>query len=291
MPAWAASDAFPFGTLLSLLTGRPSDAEVLETAAAMAPVGARWQAILPVPMPERVACQWGEAPDHALAVDHAVRREDATTHLATMRRKVQGMVANAGCDVGESPARTLPDSLLGVARRARLVVMAAPCVVPPEAPSTASWFSRILMQSGRPSLVLPPGARLRAAPSRALVCWSAAPQATRALHDAMHALPPQCHFHLVSVVGSSGARADAVSAASLAPAAVHVRRHGRDADVELVDSQGGPPEETLLRIATEIAADIIVMGAYGHPRYVEFVFGGTTQALLQRSRTALFMAH
>lgn len=36
---------------------------------------------------------------------------------------------------------------------------------------------------------------------------------------------------------------------------------------------------------------MIVMGAYGHSRATEFVFGGTTRDLLQHSSFPLFLSH
>lgn len=287
----AGNGTFPFGSTLAVLSGFPSDSSVLEAAAAIVLAGVTWRAILPVSLPARAKCRWGESPEHALAVDYAVRREDAAIYLAMMRRTLARMAVNQPCEVGEALERDLAPMLLAMARRANLLVMATPGGRPADMPAGAHWFARLLMQSGRPVLVLPPSARLHAAPSRALVCYRATPQATRALHEAIHTLPGACSVHLVSVLGSSGSRADASNAASLAAAADHVRRHGRHATFEIVDSQGGPPEDAVLQKAREVAADVIVMGAYGHARYAELVFGGTTQALLWRSGTALFMAH
>jgi nucleotide-binding universal stress UspA family protein len=40
-----------------------------------------------------------------------------------------------------------------------------------------------------------------------------------------------------------------------------------------------------------IGADLLVLGAYGHPRLLEFVLGGTTEALLERAAVAILMSH
>jgi len=43
--------------------------------------------------------------------------------------------------------------------------------------------------------------------------------------------------------------------------------------------------------ATEVGADLIVTGAYGHSRMREAVFGGTTRTLLEQTKQPLLLAH
>jgi nucleotide-binding universal stress UspA family protein len=47
----------------------------------------------------------------------------------------------------------------------------------------------------------------------------------------------------------------------------------------------------LLRHATDVAADLIVMGAYGHSRFREAILGGATRNMLEQSSITVFMAH
>ena len=49
--------------------------------------------------------------------------------------------------------------------------------------------------------------------------------------------------------------------------------------------------DMLMRHAGDNSADLIVMGAYGHSRFRETVFGGTTRRMLTETRTPLLMAH
>ncbi|HML12814.1 MAG TPA: universal stress protein, partial [Xanthobacteraceae bacterium] len=43
--------------------------------------------------------------------------------------------------------------------------------------------------------------------------------------------------------------------------------------------------------ASDCAADLIVMGAYGHSRLREFVLGGTTRAILASMTAPVMMSH
>jgi len=47
----------------------------------------------------------------------------------------------------------------------------------------------------------------------------------------------------------------------------------------------------LLMHAAQLHVDLLVMGAYGHPRLLEFWLGGTTQDLLTRATLPVLMSH
>jgi nucleotide-binding universal stress UspA family protein len=46
-----------------------------------------------------------------------------------------------------------------------------------------------------------------------------------------------------------------------------------------------------LSTARDVGADILVAGAFGHPRLQEFIFGGTTRSLLNTDGPSLFLSH
>ena len=46
-----------------------------------------------------------------------------------------------------------------------------------------------------------------------------------------------------------------------------------------------------MRHATDINADLIVMGAYGHSRFREAILGGATRYMLEQAKLPVFMAH
>ena len=49
--------------------------------------------------------------------------------------------------------------------------------------------------------------------------------------------------------------------------------------------------DILLVTAKSVGADLLVMGAYGHSRVREFIFGGVTRQILQTADMPVFMAH
>jgi nucleotide-binding universal stress UspA family protein len=49
--------------------------------------------------------------------------------------------------------------------------------------------------------------------------------------------------------------------------------------------------DALLSQLTNIGADMLVMGAYGHARWQELVMGGATRAILKSMTVPVLMSH
>ena len=55
---------------------------------------------------------------------------------------------------------------------------------------------------------------------------------------------------------------------------------------------GGEPGPLLLSAVKEVGAQLLVAGAFGHPRFQQFIFGGTTRHLMQADGgPSLFLSH
>ncbi len=77
----------------------------------------------------------------------------------------------------------------------------------------------------------------------------------------------------------------------LTDAADYLARHGIEAVVEPVPSGGKTVEEKLVAASQGFAADLLVMGAYGHSRWREALFGGVTHYVLAESKVPVLLAH
>ncbi|ACB94610.1 universal stress protein [Beijerinckia indica] len=71
----------------------------------------------------------------------------------------------------------------------------------------------------------------------------------------------------------------------------HLGRHGISAELMEVSSGGKHVPDVLLTYIADLQVDLLIMGAYGHPRLFEFMFGGTTQSLLDRITIPVLMSH
>lgn len=140
---------------------------------------------------------------------------------------------------------------------------------------------RLVTATGVPVLVLPPDAP-RDFGEVVLVAWKSSPEAARAAHDA---LPVLCAAKRV-VLCAVGEGA----AAGLDEAAAMLRRHEVTVHPERVDGTDGRAGEILLAQAAAHGADLLAMGAYGHARVRELIFGGATWHALREARLPVFFS-
>jgi nucleotide-binding universal stress UspA family protein len=117
---------------------------------------------------------------------------------------------------------------------------------------------------------------------KALVCWDGGAQAARALAES---LPLLAQARSVEVI-RFGAEAQPVEPDILR----HLSRHGITAQLRAFPA-AKDRGAAILAYANENGADFLVMGAYGHWRLREFIFGGTTRTILAGMKTPVFMAH
>jgi len=72
--------------------------------------------------------------------------------------------------------------------------------------------------------------------------------------------------------------------------ALYLARHGIKVEVTAADA-GQDDGQALLAFASSRGADLLVMGAYGHSRFREFLLGGMTRTALSASPIPLWMCH
>jgi nucleotide-binding universal stress UspA family protein len=73
--------------------------------------------------------------------------------------------------------------------------------------------------------------------------------------------------------------------------ALHLARHGVRANGERTPAAGIGVGDALLSRANDLDADLLVMGAYGHPRVRELLLGGATRTVLASMTLPVLMAH
>ncbi len=142
---------------------------------------------------------------------------------------------------------------------------------------------------GRPVLVVPYAGRFEACGRRVLVAWNASRAATRAVNDAMPLLAGAETVTVLCVDPDEDRRAHGdVPGADVA---VHLARHGVKARVESTASGGIGVGNAVLSRASDIGADLLVMGAYGHTRVRELLLGGATRTILESMTVPVLLSH
>ena len=150
-------------------------------------------------------------------------------------------------------------------------------------------FADLLMDTGRPVLVVPVGFSWPQRLQRAIVAWRPGPEASRALHDALPLLQLAGEVELVMVEPKVGDTGHAQLPG--ADIAEHLARHGLSVNVTSIPREGQNTGEAILRFARETGAQLIVAGGFGHSRAREMVFGGVTRNLFQHSTVPVLFSH
>ncbi len=146
----------------------------------------------------------------------------------------------------------------------------------------------VLFSSGKPLLLVPEGSRPTLKPKRVMVAWDSRIEASRALREARQLLVAADDVRLVLVDPLAGEFHQGVEPG--ADAAVYLARHGVRVTVDRLPSEGRPVSEILRRHAVDSAADLLVMGAYGHSRLRERILGGVTRSMLEEPPLPILMA-
>lgn len=162
----------------------------------------------------------------------------------------------------------------------------------PEEPAAINYtFSeQLLFVTGRPVLFVPPVAALSTLGRHIAVAWNSSRPATRSLNDALP-LIERADKTTVVMVNPSGF-IDAHRAPPGERIVEHLRHHGAVVEaVRMEEVSSGSIADALQTKAHALGADLIVAGAFGHPRLWEKLLGGVTRDLMARMTLPILMSH
>jgi nucleotide-binding universal stress UspA family protein len=153
-----------------------------------------------------------------------------------------------------------------------------------------SFSEQLLFVAGRPVLFIPTVGSFSTLGRHIVVAWNSSRPAARAVNDALPLIE----------------RADRTTVLAVNPAEFigrhnappiewlvkHLRRHGAHADVvQLENIPAGSIGDALQVEARALGADLVVAGAFGHPKVWEKLLGGVTHDLLSRMTLPILMSH
>ncbi|MGZ5872833.1 MAG: universal stress protein [Bradyrhizobium sp.] len=173
-----------------------------------------------------------------------------------------------------------PDLLVEYARLRDLTIMAE---------SDDRWYAEaVIFGSGKPTLILPQRPRPRPFElGTVAVAWDFSRAAARAVSDALPFLEEAKKVRVISVLNEK-ALDRKHSAEELSK---NLSRHGIDVVLDRVDAKGMSIGQVLEVYVVSHAADLLVMGAYGHSRLRELMLGGATKSLLSKPPLPILFSH
>ncbi|KLN53200.1 universal stress protein [Variovorax paradoxus] len=146
------------------------------------------------------------------------------------------------------------------------------------------FLPSLLVQSGRPALVLPYAGPIGPVGRTVLVAWKETREAARAVTAALPWLCTASRVHAVAY----GEDAQG----SLQSLQNYLRVQGvRNLELHPGGSDDEDAGNKLLSFSADLGADLLVMGCYGHSRAREWVLGGATQSILQSMTLPVLMSH
>jgi nucleotide-binding universal stress UspA family protein len=241
-----------------------------------------------------VACEVHvEVPGHFLSGSIANVPGIIAGETEKSRRSAQDMLAalDAAADKAGVPHEThlekcvtydVPDVLVEYARLRDLTIVPVP-------ESYDQWYAEALIfGSGRPTLVLPEAPRPRPfALGTVAVAWDFSRTAARAVSDAMPLLEKARKVRVVTVTNEK--KLDTKHSAE--ELAKNLARHGIDVVLDKVDANDRGIGEVLEAYSASHQVDVLVMGAYGHARWRQFILGGATKSLLSKPPLPILFSH
>ncbi len=186
------------------------------------------------------------------------------------------------------PAGKAASQLAFFARHADLIFIGQP---DPDSTGHAfqeSLLDMVLHSSGRPVYVVPYIGRLEHRASRAVIAWDGRKKAVRAVNDAIPMLKVRDKVDVLVV--NPKKRDDDFGGQQGENLADHLKRHGVNAEVVRITHPEIGVDTVILNYVSDVGADLLVMGAFGHSRLREKTFGGVTVSILQQMTVPVLMS-
>ena len=153
-----------------------------------------------------------------------------------------------------------------------------------------SFSEQLLFVTGRPVLFVPADESFRTLGRHIVVAWNSSRPAARSLNDALPLIEraDRATVLMINPSGFIGGHEGPPGERMLE----HLKRHG--ASVDALRIEGVPHGAIADRLQSEaqaLGADLIVAGAFGHPRLWEKMLGGVTNDLIGHTKLPIFMSH
>ena len=154
-------------------------------------------------------------------------------------------------------------------------------------PLLGGFAQAAVIESGRPVLVVPFIGAAEPVQGKVIVAWNGTRQAARAANDALPLMKLAREVEVLSILPEDDEQAPFPGA----ELCLHLARHGIAAQARVLTGGDVGAPDLLLSHASDVDANLIVMGAYGHSRLRELVLGGMTRHMLRHMTVPLLMSH
>lgn len=227
-------------------------------------------AVAPVPVDFMITAR-NEALKFAKEADAAFTAAVAEHGITTDSRSVE-IISAGGLD-----------EVVHELRLADLAIVAEDDPDHPE-PVREALIEAILFHAGAPLMIVPRKNEAAFDGSRVIIAWDGTITASRAVRAALPFITAAKAVDIVIVDDGkelpTGQRLTG-----------YLKRHGVEAVTHTLPNPHKDVAAVLRQQAAETGAGLIVMGAYGHSRLLEWILGGATRGMLRKQSVPILMAH
>jgi len=230
-----------------------------------------------------------DADGELLLPDAVVDPDRLAAEMETMEAEFQGALRARARTLEFRTARPSVDLAEAISRQARSADLIVTCPARGDRhdASRALNTGALVMQAGRPVLLVPPSATTLV-PNRIMIGWKDTRETRRAVADAVPFLQRATEVRVVEIV-AEGHMDSAWQ--HLDDLLKWLKSHGVSARAALIPSSGLDDASQLHAAAEREACDVIVAGVYGHRRFREWMMGGVTRDLLLSPKQCSLVSH
>jgi nucleotide-binding universal stress UspA family protein len=176
---------------------------------------------------------------------------------------------------------TTSDALINAGRLADILIMSLDEAGVPGPART--WVSDVVTGSRTPVLAIPSSCKQMTF-DRAMIAYDGGFEAANAVRASLPMLMAATQVRITEVETLP-------EEFPVTDVATYLSRHGINAEIAVTAKGDQSVEERLLAEATAWKPDFLVMGAYGHGRWRETLFGGVTRFMLGELGIPVLLAH
>lgn len=217
-------------------------------------------------------------------------QEHLEERMAAGKAKFDKIVSRAGLTADSRAvhcaATMVADTIALHGRYADLIVLGQPDSDDHDEMQVAD-AEDVVMGAGRPCLVVPYIGAGKTIGEHTMVAWDARREAARAVGDAMPILERAKSVVVMTVNPKRGIHGDEPGA----DISLHLARHGIKVEAQHIEARDLSVADVLLSRMADEDIDLLVMGAYGHSRFREWVMGGVTRQIFANMTVPVLMSH
>lgn len=211
--------------------------------------------------------------------------EQLEKHKAELKGRVEARLKAEGVswDYVESTADPA-QAIISNSALSDLIVMSHPLGDKPQGIAHA-LVGDVVMAAATPVLLVPDSSKSLDTAGATAIAWNGSYEAAHALRAALPLLQMAGNVHIISVTEGRDHEFPSIAASE------YLARHGIKSELHEKSGAAGPVGPALIATAAQLRAQYLIMGAYGHTRAREYLFGGVTRDLLKDSPIPLLLAH